>query len=1406
MKRIKGILSFILVFFLTISFLPSTGVYAKLFGSGGVKDLPEMTVANPSAIGDTGLQDFYRVSAIPIDTGRDAVTPFLSYSSKSKKVKLHKQVSNYPEPEDWWYFTTEDKSKRAKVLYQGSVRTSVKVHGTDDDDLRKFMKIIGASSYTNDWAVWDKAIKSKDVEEVGKNSKATRLLSFLLKDDYDGKTKYYFVFERVKVFKEVSSSKTVYTLISRQDYRYSQDSRNHIYAMLGKLGTLTDSKKRLYDNMYGYDYKLNGQVISATTDGWLNQGSEAPFGTGFLSGGNGKYGYAVYAGTADPNNSDDSKVTLNIIAEYQGKINEDHGKITSKASFIKDGSQYWDAKTDAFKPVTKFTPENIRLLLQINDNKITARKPYTIFKAGDFSLVPKAETSLSTLVDFSQWNFNKSKVRWVTEDITGANAVGYKVVPSSITTDIDSRLEKYGNVYLTKLWGARDKSFIGSVRVGSVDTKDLNLGNFLSGVADDADYNNALAYILKSVSDMPSSSDGVLPKEGDYVNPRKKLGVSVSYLVKSEPVTSNKITVSINIPKNNKSTIKLKQNDKKAYTNLDSTEISVNSKSKAVFVVPYEKLENNKVEAVLKALSSKDLRSPDKIIEKVSGVYKDKIKLKKKGGITEVSLGCDAKTINGYTVYEVLINADDGGGGGNTPDPESGKVELPAYMLNRYFPNIINTSSDGKMQYQAGRDFTVKKELYKDQATCPRCGSVFSPITQPHRHQDWNIEWRDQSSSGYHIALDNKNRGRYFPSMPSGVWGSAKRSVLSSWTSQNTEGWSDPSGKIIDYGFNLIRASVKDNKALSGITYKSYDVVDKDNVLQFKPYFGVSPVSSPLKASSQRNSMALAGKVSDTITVASRFARYHGTGFNEKLNHHFEPEIGHNVTHTSSGKNADGSTWTNSWTEYVVDKPEVNIDWYTFPTKTASGIRINGSPANSFTYTFESNVRKYQTAKMDVGENEKISGGSTAVDINAFSPREGEVTDGNEYRFANVRNNGVTHSFYPEVNMVYKIDGTQYDGSSPYRIASTMGEVLRKSKSSSLYLFKVNGVGQTTTGVTYSDSALGGTVSRGSKGVVIPAGADVHIKAEPKNITIDLYAYALDSINADTDSTFKPEKFTSHRYTDIVASGKNVDTEWNGKANRPALIKHFSDWADDILDIRNFSADFELHVRGIKKASNFSAVVGDIKRNKSIAEDGVYQLQFKKGALLANRDYSLLIKQIASDYQCSESEANGVFKASGIYTSILNAIESSSSDINNSGKAQLGSADWTDDLGSEGNWYDEYVNTFVVRRFTNKGNKINSITATDKIDYGLAPDGSERRLQNANYNRVNRAFWKLSIFFNPARAKEVKDLLVGSGSFYDPSKRWSKFSEARDSFTVLMHGVRVQRADFGISADSTKDF
>ena len=1363
MKRIKSILSFVLIFFLSISFLPPTGVYAIPGGSYLETPPFRFNLSTGAGKGDTGVLFYFRMGVIPIehqDGTADIESSHITWH-RNGTVSLRKVAGAVP-PGNWFYFNTNNITTRYALLNNGKIG-SVLVHGWETTTmpgkpLKKFMDLLGFKSYggTDNWDVWHEKVKALTIPQSKKIAK------HLLDDRYDDNKDYYFVFERLKVYrmKAGGNGSETFLMVSYQDYKYGNKSKT-------------------------YMDRLSGQAnIYASTYGFINQSADAPFGKGWYNkNSNGKYGYAVYAGTVSPDKQ--QKTTLNITVEYQGKVGQEKGTIHTRSSFIKNDSEYWKVTGDTFK-----LAHNYEILLRLFEhdkaNKVKIRKPYTILAGRVVKLTLSKGQTFTGMLKELEASFNNSSVKWKPEPLTGKNAVGVKVVPKHFITDFQSYLNSKHGIL------ANQEKFNRSDILNGILKSSGDFDRFVAPKLSTPDplYRQLLFFMLGRLSTEASSPDGIVNSKGNGIVAGKPLGVSISYLVKAKPVISCKMTVNIHIDKNNKSKIgEPKRSNNKVYTNLDQENIPISPKAKVVFAVPYETLDQSEVKSTLSNLSSEDLKNPDKIIDSLSEVYK-KIELQEKGGIDVVTLGCDPDTIRGYTVYEILINAETPTGG---VDPASGKVELPAYMLNRYFPNIINTSSDGKVQYQVGKDFTVKKELYKDQETCPRCGSTFFPITQPRRHQDWNIEWRDQSSSGYHIALDNKSRDRYFPSMPNGVWGSAKRSTLASWTSQNTESWSDPSGKIIDYGFNLIRASVKDNKALSGIAYKTYDVVDKDNVLQFKPYFGVSPVSNPLRASSLRSSMALAGKVSDTITVASRYTRYHGSGFDEKLNHHFEPEIGH----TECGKY---SCW------WVVDEPEVNIYWYTFPAKTASGIRINGSSANSFTYTFDSNVRKYQTATMDTGENEKISRGSTAVNIHAFSPNAGEVADGNEYRFANVRYNGVTHNFYPEVNMVYKIDGTQYDGNSPYRIASTMGEVLRKSKSSSLYLFKLNGVGQTTTGVTYSDSALGGTVSRGSKHVVIPAGADVHIKAEPKNITLDLYGYALDSINADTDSTFKPEKFTSHRYTDIVASGRNVDTEWNGRANRPALIKHFSDWADNILDIRNFSADFELHVNGIKKASNFSAVVGDIKRNKSITEDGVYQLQFKKGSLLSNRDYSLLIKQIASDYQCSEAEADAVFKASGIYTSILNAIESSTSDINNSGKAQLGSADWTDDLGSNGNWYDEYVNTFVVRRFTNKGNKINSITATDKIDYGLAPDGSERRLQNANYNRVNRAFWKLSIFFNPARAKEVKDLLVDRGSFYDPSKRWSKLSEARDSFTVLMHGVRVQRADFGISADSTKDF
>lgn len=1359
MKRIKSILSFVLIFFLTLSLIPTNGVYAitgslKSGGTGGGGGVGYGGSGN----GDSGLFAF-RIKAIPMNPSKMSYSHFnVDWGNKTVTMKSNVYNSDDEKAYSSWKYITPINADRdyRYVSHGGSYLVSMSgAYGSSINDYHKLVKILGVKDGTKIES-WDEALRNYNGGSENLYQGDALGKFFGIKDGG-----YYIVVERLRA------------LVNKNGKQY--DSKDYRYAKFTWFTYRDFKHEKTQSLLHLKELKVGSSSITlfGGVGYYINQGDTPPANYTYTKDSAEWAGHAVYF---DPTKIKGGKTTLNITVEYRGAVGQEKGVIYTRSSFIKNDSEYWKVRASTFKSANGDPATLLRLLEADEQNKVKIRKPYTLLAGRLVKLtLGKEQTFKDMLIRLSS-TFSTSSVKWGSEPLTGKKTVGVKVVPKHFITDFQAYLkDKQGSLTNDKKYTRKD------IKNGKLKSSDNVIGYYNPDMSEsDWAYKKILLLLVHAISGMVESSDGIVNSKGNSIVAGKPLGVSISYLVKTKPVTSNKATIKISIDKKGKAKITTVGGIVHgSYTNLDQYNMPIAKGTKVVAVVPYtgENASLSAIVPVLETLGSEELKSPSEIKGVFNSLFPNKEGgFAEVGSFSEVALGCQSKEkIEGYTVYEILIDAETPTGG---VDPVSGKVELPAYMLNRYFPNIINTSSDGKMQYQVGKDFTVKKELYKDEATCPRCGSVFSPITRPPKHRDWNIEWRDQSSSGYHIALDNKNRDRYFPSMPSDIWDSAKRSVLASWTSQNTKSWSDPSGEIIDYGFNLIRASVEDNRALSGIAYKAYDVVDRDNVLQFESYFGVSPVSSPLKASSLRSSMALAGMVSDTITVSSRFKRYHGSGFDEKLKHH----------------------------RHRHPKPGVSICWYTFPVKIASGIRINGSSANSFTYTFDSNVRKYQTAKMNVGENEKISGDSTAVNIHAFSPKSGEVADGNEYRFANVRYNGVTHNFYPEVNMVYKIDGTQYDGSSPYRIASTMGEVLRKSKSSSLYLFKLNGVGQTTTGVTYSDSALGGTVSRGSKGVVIPAGADVHIKAEPKNITLDLYGYALDSINADTDSTFKPEKFTSHRYTDIVASGKDVDTEWNGKANRPALIKHFSDWADSILDIRNFSADFELHVKGIKKASNFSAVVGDIKRNKSITEDGVYQLQFKKGNLLSNRDYSLLIKQIASDYQCSESEAEGVFKASGIYTSILDAIESSTSNVNNSGNAKLGQVDWTDDLGSNGNWYDEYVNTFVVRRFTNKGNKINSITATDKIDYGLAPTGRGSTKQNANYGNTSDAKWTLNMFFNPARHKEVKDLLVDRGSFYNPASAGSSLSGANADHTVLMHGVRVHKADFEISAESTKDF
>lgn len=391
--------------------------------------------------------------------------------------------------------------------------------------------------------------------------------------------------------------------------------------------------------------------------------------------------------------------------------------------------------------------------------------------------------------------------------------------------------------------------------------------------------------------------------------------------------------------------------------------------------------------------------------------------------------------------------------------------------------------------------------------------------------------------------------------------------------------------------------------------------------------------------------------------------------------------------------------------------------------------------------------------------------------------------------------------------MVDCIAGTNWSSvqSEGYHTVYTMGEELRKAQSSSLYLFKINGDGENAvTGTTFSDSMLGGSNTLGINQPIIPAGADVNVAADLNGIDIDLYAYTLDIIDKSVDSTFKTSATTSRSYEEVVKSGANVYQKWLGASNLSILKNAFKSWSDDILDVRNFGADFSLYVNNDKKSSNFSATVGNIKKTNEITEDGVWQLVVKKGMLIENSDYTYMIKQIASDYQVTESEAEDLFKASGIYTAILEAIESCNDSFNKSGVCEV-NPNWTSVLGNSTNFYDEQVHTFVIRRFTLLNNKICDVIAQDKIDYNLAPNGNLGTSQNANAGNNNNASWKLTVYFDKARASEVNDNLLGSATYYEPNTG-AGLESANDSYSVLMKEVPVQKADFKISADSTSIF
>lgn len=1122
---------------------------------------------------------------------------------------------------------------------------------------------------------------------------------------------------------------------------------------------------------------------------------------------------------------------LNVAVEYQGDPDTSNGAFVSDASFAKaSGSSisYWDIASSTWKKFGDDAKNDLQF------SSIDTSESYSVVFADTYTAKLATQWTVKDLISSAESGTATSySLTWANDAVTaGVKNVGYAFTVSAIDGKANTEAIK------NKLGNA-----ISGMNISGLVPTDISSASSII----EACHKNFEIAINSCTSGESDEMTSGLVDSTNKITQNENFGVGIEFIVKGKPVTSKKYTITVDMAAGSSSSA---QTWSKDYTTADkNTVCPIQGGVSCWVVVPNSSAVDPST--IGSAVASSGANSSEAVRSAAVSAVSNVALSGTDSGIG-IGLGCTSGTTEGYTVYEVIITG---------MEPEVGKLELPSYMLNRYFNEVITFADHIKNEctladaywVTAGQDWTSYNFTEKSATTDPKCNNTL--ITD--HDESWEIEYTD-TSSGTIIGYDTGNLlGRYLlKGVSTGVhdgntlWGDMTRANLAhgNYKSIDTE---DIETKYytMDYAFNLIRAAFGDKRAVSGIQYSDYGTGsgDSDDMLKIADQFGVVP-KTVSTATASRNPLATTGNVlTETISMTARFKETQST----TAVHYVRDETficpGHTVTgtcdctglcpagctdaHHSDTCPADcttshGHTTCPGHTSTVYCDLN-NVVYEVFENFNINAFLLNNTqPASTMTYSWNNIAYKYQTETLATGVNEKLGGNAMIpLGVNAKKPADGKVTEDNFYRYATVHANNIVLNFYPEVKMVTKIGGTEFD-STQYKSVYTMGEKLRTSESSMMYLYRLKGSNSDITGTTYSDSAYGGTASKfgSNQKVTIPAGADVYVSAQPNTFSVDLFAYGLDIIDPAHDGSING----GAGYNTVVASGADVKTAWSNGDNYTAMHTNFSNWCDAMLDIKNYAADFELEVTGghtTNNITNFSAVVGNIQRNTSITSDMSWNLVIENGVLNKSLGgYNAMISQIATDYGCTTAEAEALFEASGIYTAIINGLEASNDDFNKSGVARPSDfngndsaedgQDWTNQLGGNGNWYDEKTRTAVVRRYANTGNYIKDITAVDKIDYGLAPNSRNNsdledsgNKQNSNYENVRTGKWYLNIFFNPDNSSVVDDNLLGGGTYHNPDTQYgAAIGSANDSYTVLVKKAPVTQADFYISAESTSGF
>lgn len=884
--------------------------------------------------------------------------------------------------------------------------------------------------------------------------------------------------------------------------------------------------------------------------------------------------------------------------------------------------------------------------------------------------------------------------------------------------------------------------------------------------------------------------------------------ISVEFLVKEKIVSSYLVEASFS-----NGTPSLESNNKTSYNVLRNGVFGVDVDAKNNYLVMFQdsdggeyKFSDNPSGSNLLSALAGNIYSGTNGISNLKSDLKDlgiqNVVVKKlANGSTKVGVGAgtvtgtDGKiTLEGYDVF-VLSNSD------TYVAPETGNMSVKDYELNYVYPTVLGENNNSSL-------ISVLKDNYIVDSYHTGTNHSLSGIAVENSHIDNSITISKGSGYGGSVINHNNTLGSNKNLFFYKLTGLFKPEALSAKSFSNSE--VSNNDVVLNHAVNLVRGVFGDEMAVSSM-HPTTSNNNEENFLIDNLGLRLSNkgnISSVALSADENNSDAILANIHDTFQwTASRKL----TQLKPSLCYYqvSVPHTGYSIEYTYE-----------TVADITIPMPHfVSYTYYTEETRSESvlvpvSVEPFSNGSSQATYNVTESCNKYVPVDRTcaVNSNKTIEVVKAADGFNTSS-FDGVIT----YKSASVHSSDKTLNFYPEVAYrayrplatdtldfgVASSAGSDRNGGSSQVSPMTvwmMGEKAREVKPSGLYLMTVQGTGNTNniSGSVDSETVANGTDAKALSNSmnnlqVIYAGGNVNLYAEV-NFKINLTGFALDTLDPTLDSNI--ESTWGSAYSTVIADNSNIKSAW-GNSSYDALTE-YKDWVKSVSDSIFVDANLKTTRQNgsvVKSYSNFSTSVG--KKNGGTTTVGnVYNIQFKGGVIVQDDTYNKLIKEIASKYFNTSSpsstqitSAQDLFKNSGIYQTILKAIEDVK-DTDNSSQA-------TDFSGGD-SWYDEVVRTFVIREYVTSAITLPNITTSFKIDISAGPSQSaftrDENFANGYYGK-----WYLTVFL-----KSAPDTFTNSNVF-NPNLGAGNLISANNAGTVLANRVYINGADFIIPAATTAD-